>query len=81
MKVSKESFEAIRKAVEQLDTPDLRKAYQSEGLSHRRYSWDLLHAAKGRRLLPERFICDLYDREDVNDEHIYTALRRAVKPF
>jgi hypothetical protein len=52
-------------------------AYQAQGLSHRRWRWDLLWYAKKVRL-PHRFIEDtLYSY--CNDDHIDTALRRIVQ--
>jgi DnaJ-class molecular chaperone len=80
MKVSKESFALIKAACEEFDTPEARAEYRDYGASHKRYRWDLLWFA-GKKRLPERFISNLYDREDVNDDHIDTVLRRVVKPF
>jgi hypothetical protein len=81
VKMSQEAFEALKAAVAQVDTLEARSAYAAEGLSHRRYRWDVLHAARRVGLLPERFVLNLYDNEDLNDDHIDTALRRAVSPF
>lgn len=81
MKMSQEAFEALKAAVVQVDTPEIRAAYAAQGLSHMRYRWDALHAARRAGLLPERFVLNLYDNEDLNDDHIDTALRRAVSPF
>jgi hypothetical protein len=81
VKMSQEAFQTLQAAVAQVDTPEVRAAYAAQGLSHMRYRWDALHAARRAGLLPERFVVELYDKEDLNDDHIDTALRRAVSPF
>lgn len=51
--------------------------YKSQGLTHKRWRWDLLWLAKRDEFLPDRFIEDtLYGYCD--DTHIDTALRRIV---
>lgn len=51
--------------------------YHAQGLSHKRWRWDLLWRAKRLGFLPDRFIEDTIYAY-ANDDHIDTALRRCT---
>jgi hypothetical protein len=55
--------------------PRMLDEYRSQGLSEKRYRWDLLRMTTVAGIDGIRWICDnLYDY--MNDDHIDTALRR-----
>lgn len=78
MKLGTGTLDRMRDAIAPLDTAERRQAYLSGDFPRadavrdldKRYRYDLFHAAGGWRLLPE-------DGE-LNDAHIYTALKRVV---
>lgn len=74
MKIQPEHYRTLQDAVWAVvkARPDAWAVYQERGWSAKRFRWDVLRAAG---LMP--WVCDelyLY----LNDEHIYTALRRAL---
>ncbi len=82
MKITAEHFAQLAAMLNPLDTTERRAHYKAQGLTDKRYRWDLTYAA-GHANNPEsctRFICDtLYSY--MNDVHIDTALRSIVKPL
>jgi len=54
---------------------DLHMDYIEQGLSEKRFRWDLWYVSSNNR--PPDFIDELY--EYINDTHIETALKRIVK--
>ena len=75
MKINAEHFAHLAAMVNPLDTPEKRAQYKMQGLTDKRYRWDLAYMAGCTR-----FICDsLYSYLD--DSHIDTALRSIVKPL
>jgi hypothetical protein len=82
MKITAEHFATLTAKVAPFDTPERREQYKAQGLTDKRYRWDLSYLG-GKGSDPEsttRFICDvLY--EYLNDTHIDTALRTIVKPL
>lgn len=70
MKITQEHYQHLSAQISPLNTAELRAAY--EGLSAKRYRWDLLYRAG-----LSTWICDnLYPYLD--DTHIDTALRSIV---
>lgn len=59
----------------------IMQQYKDQGLSPVRFRWDMLWAAQGRVVdsLPKHYLCDLYDAEGVNDNHIDSALRAIMR--
>ena len=53
-------------------------AYVEEGLTPKRFRWDALYATK-LRVSSERNECELPLYDYMNDDHIDTALRTAMK--
>lgn len=88
LKIPSDAVETIRAAIATLDTEDVRESYRTGDYPRadrtndvdKRYRWDLLHAVDARGMLPWR-VWDLYDRYDVNDSHIDSALRSIVVPL
>jgi hypothetical protein len=75
MKITAEHFATLAAKVAPFDTPERREQYKAQGLTDKRYRWDLAYMAGCTR-----FICDaLYSYLD--DTHIDTALRTIVKPL
>ena len=75
MKMKPEHLAHIKASVSKLDTEFHRSRYQASGLSTKRYQWDMVRAAE---LMP--WVCNtLYAYLD--DQHIQTALNRAIKPL
>lgn len=76
MRITKNHYEMLEKAIKPLDTPERRDAYKKHGLTDLRYRWDLLWGSG---------ICKTYWMQEVyaycNDDHIDTALRRIVSPM
>lgn len=84
MKISSGSFQILHDAVKkaQRDSGIALAQYKEAGLSEKRYRWDLLYYAASRKAgtLPQHWICDvLYRKEDLNDNHIDTALRKITQ--
>lgn len=73
MKIHPAHFQFLKNAITPLDTPARRKIY--EGLTDKRYRWDLVYAAK----LTSWICYDLYPY--MNDDHIDTALRKILPPL
>jgi len=70
MKIKPEHFEYIREKIMSLSTAPTLHSYTAQGLTEKRWRWDLLYMAG-----LSRWICDniyLY----ANDGHIDTALKR-----
>ena len=73
MKMKPKHYQALRAIVLQDHRPT-EASYLEQGLSAKRYRWDLLWNAPGRRAW---FDSGVYDYLD--DTHIDTALRRIVQ--
>lgn len=79
MRMSSAAQDALRKAIEPLDTQERRDAYRRGEFPradrckdrNMRYRWDLLYASG--------VLLTLY--ENLDDSHIDTALRAIVKPL
>ena len=72
MKMSATSYAALREFVKPVMTPETLAACP---YSPMRYRWDCLWAT-----VPSQWVCDqLYDKENLNDEHIDTALRKLME--
>lgn len=82
MKITKEHLTQLAEMITPFDVPERRSDYKAQGLTDRRYRWDLTYLA-GHASDPKsccRFICDvLY--EYLTDDHIDTALRSIIKPL
>lgn len=82
MKVSPEAFKRLQAAVEPLDTPERRARYLAGDFVNAdrckdlnmRYRWDLFWLVDRDAVFKEEL-------KDLNDDHIDTALRRAVPPL
>ena len=82
MKIKPEHIEFMRAKIAPLDTPERRAIYKAQGLSDKRYRWDLVYLTDKPSYAEglTKYICDvLY--EYLNDTHIDTALRTIVKPL
>lgn len=85
MKITPEHFEALRAAVQPLDTPKRRQMYESGRFYNavsckdfsKRYRWDLLYASR-LKIGDGKGVSGLPLYEYLNDEHIDTALRKIV---
>jgi hypothetical protein len=79
MKIDADTRHIMAVAIADYDTPERRDAYRAGRFPRAdkvhdlnvRYRWDLFYAIRGYRLLDD----------DVNMDHIDTALRRIVKPL
>jgi hypothetical protein len=82
MKIQAAHFQQLKTMIAPIDTAERRAQYIEQGLSDKRYRWDLTYSA-GHASNPQsatRFICDtLY--EYMNDTHIDTALKSIVPPL
>lgn len=80
MKMSTAHFVTLKAACEKVlsDSPDAREAYRAQGLSDKRFRWDVLHAARINGEPSYRFTCDILYPAGLNDAHIDTALRLIV---
>ena len=82
MKIQPDHLAALRALIEPIDTAQRRAQYIEQGLTDKRYRWDLTYSA-GHASNPQsatRFICDtLYPY--MNDTHIDTALKAIVPPL
>lgn len=74
MKIKPEDLQTLRDAVEATvkKFPETLAQYKGAGLSHKRYRWDMLYAAK-----QNDFVCNTLYRY-LNDDHIDTALQRIL---
>ncbi len=69
MKITKAHIEYMRQAIGGIINAPTLEQYQSQGLTARRWRWDLFHLAIG-----SKWVCDnLYGY--ANDSHIDTALK------
>lgn len=83
VKMSSEALDELRAAVTPLDTAELRATYIARDFPraelvkdlNKRYRWDLLSMALGRR-----FAVAQYDA-GLSDVHLDTALRNVVAPL
>lgn len=77
MKMNRDHYEelevAIKKVIEQ--NSGMMGAYEEQGLSMKRYRWDLLWIAARSGLIQLSECCDKWYKY-LNDEHIDTALRK-----
>jgi hypothetical protein len=80
MKVQQEHYDYIKTAIESIGVERLRQHREALKDDPRvrdlemRLRWDALHAGVG-----SRWVCDTLYVYGCNDEHIDTALRRAMK--
>ena len=77
LKISLASYSVLHSAVlrAQSEVTETLGDYLAKGLSAKRYRWDMLWYATAR-ILPKNWVCDtLYNAEDLNDNHIDSALR------
>ena len=74
MKITSEHKEFIRNAVADFNTPEAREYYKSQGLSDKRYRWDLLYKAG-----LSKWLCD-NTYPYANDDHIDTVMRQITNP-
>lgn len=73
MKITPDHLKHMSEQIKPLDTAELRAQYQGQGLTPRRYRWDLTYSAPGMT----KWICDtIYPYAD--DTHLDTALRAIV---
>tara|TARA_R110002126_G_scaffold242924_4_gene386058 strand:+ start:274 stop:1164 length:891 start_codon:yes stop_codon:yes gene_type:complete len=80
-KMSPEKVKILTEAVQQIvkEKPLItRKYYADHGLSERRWAFDIFWAAQKK--LPTNFLSDLW-KEKLNDDHIYTVLKSALKSY
>lgn len=77
MKLKPEHYDHIREAVRAADAafPSIRKQFELGRISAKRFRWDLLWASRSSSWISE----NIYPY--ANDDHIDTALRRAVASF
>ena len=75
MKITTEHLDYMRAAIEPHDTEERRATYKAQGMSDRRYRWDLSYKAG----LSAWMASTVY--QYANDEHIDTALRAIVAPL
>jgi len=75
MKIKSEHILFIKNAVNDFNTPKAVKYYQGEGLSHKRYRWDLLYKAG-----LSKWLCDNVYKY-AHDDHIDTALRKLALKY
>ena len=81
LKISPDSLATLRAAVNQAraEVNFTVDSYAAQGLSAKRYRWDLLWYATAK-VLPRNWVCDtLYNAENLNDTHIDSALRAIVE--
>lgn len=70
MKIQADHVEFIKNSINDFNTPEALKYYRDQGLSDRRYRWDLLYKAG-----LSKWLCDnIY--QYANDDHIDTVLRK-----
>lgn len=81
MKIRPDDYEKLKKAVIHVvsQCPDSSAAYKDAGLSARRYRWDILRATKLKIGDSVGAPGDLNLYDYMNDDHIDTALKAAVK--
>lgn len=73
MKIKQCDYEYIKTAILQIHTPELYQDYLNQGLSFKRYCFDLLYRAK-----LSSWLCDtVYKYAD--DGHIYTAVKHILR--
>jgi hypothetical protein len=73
MKMTPWHYKHFSEAITAIDSPELRAAYKAEGLSLKRYQWDVTYKAG-----LTAYICEtLYPY--LNDDHIQTALNKIIK--
>ena len=75
MKMKPADYELLRSKIAPMDTRQRRENYRREGLSARRYRWDLFYLSQVRIGDGVGIIGDIND-PDLTDDHIDTALRR-----
>lgn len=74
MKIKPEHLQKLREVIEEVvkNRPEALAQYKAAGLSHKRYRWDVLYAAK-----QNDFVCNTLYRY-MNDDHLDTALQRIL---
>ncbi len=80
LKIKPEHFEQMAIACQATiaGKPDAKQSYADQGLSDKRFRWDVLNASTIDGKRGTLWICDnLYPY--LNDEHIDSALRQIVK--
>ena len=80
MKIRADHYETLRAAMSKVlaDSPDAAESYAKQGLSPKRFRWDVLHAAKINDEPSYRFVCDVLYADGLDDSHIDSALRKIV---
>lgn len=82
MKMKKEHYEKIKKAMEEAIAkyPKEKEFYKEQNFSKERYAWDIYHASVIDGIPSSKYSCKvLY--EYLNDSHITTALLRIVGEY
>ena len=77
MKITQDDFAILREAVctAMVKFPTLRKNYSKEGISHKRYRWDMLYLTGLKIGDGAGMRGDVNVYAYANDDHIDTALR------
>lgn len=81
MKMSPEHYEILKDACVKVikARPTAMAQYRGQGLSEKRFRWDVLWAAQAQNFLPTRYwITEVLYPAGLNDTHIDTALRRII---
>lgn len=87
MKMTAENFSTFKNGIQKFFEDHMTRSYKSVeisyvegGLTPMRCRWDILWKVKSMKYFPEYFIEDvLYKENNLNDEHIDTALKMIVK--
>ena len=76
LKIKPEHFELIKAACEAKVQahPGLESSYRKQGLSAKRFHWDVFHSVSINGEPSNRFVCDVLYKY-LNDDHINSALR------
>jgi len=77
MKIKPQHFKELKAAIEPLHNKERWEIYQAQGLSAKRYRWDLLYASK-LKIGDGKGCSGLPLYAYMNDDHIDTALRAIV---
>ena len=78
MKISYSNFNTLHAAITQAkaETNIRLEEYEAQGLTAKRWRWDLLWYSTAK-ILPQNWVCDeLYKNDDLNDSHIDSALKK-----
>lgn len=78
MKISFANYSTLNDAIAQAQSEsNIRlEEYIAQGLTAKRWRWDLLWYSTAK-ILPQHWVCDeLYKADDLNDAHIDSALKK-----